>query len=221
MVISEEKKMKLRFFGHAMWGISTDKCNIIIDPFTDIGYPMPTDLTANIVISSHEHFDHNNFKLIIPPFKKINQIGKYQVEDVNVKLIEASHGKLDGKNLGDTYICLINIEGVSILHCGDLGEIPNSNVLNEIKDVDILLVPIGGKYTIDAEQAKELVERIKPKLVFPMHYRVECSKVDIIDTIDPFLVLYPNTKKIDSNIYEVDKDMLKKGELNIITLNYE
>ena len=213
--------IKLRNFGHAMWGISTENCNIIIDPFTDIGFPMPVDLTADIVISSHEHFDHNNFKLITSPFKKITQIGKYQVQDVKVKLVEASHGKLDGKNLGDTYMSLVYIDGVSILHCGDLGEIPSGNVLNEIRDVDILFVPIGGKYTIDAEKAKELIELINPKIVFPMHYRVECSKVEIIDTIDPFLALYPNTEMIDSNVFEINEDMLKKAERRILALKYE
>ena len=213
--------IKFRYFGHAMWGISTENCNIILDPFTDIGYPMPIDLKADIVISSHEHFDHNNFKLITPPFKKISQIGKYQVDDVKVKLIEASHGKLDGKNLGDTYICLVQIDGVSILHCGDLGEIPSDNVLKEIRDVDVLFVPVGGKYTIDAERAKELIELINPKVVFPMHYRVECSKVDIIDTIDPFLALYPNTEKINSNVFEISADALKNVERRILVLKHE
>jgi len=213
--------IKFRYFGHAMWGLSTEKCSIILDPFTDIGFPMPVDLKADIVISSHEHFDHNNFKLITPPFKKISQIGKYQVDDVKVKLIEASHGKLDGKNLGDTYMCLVYIGDVSMLHCGDLGEIPSDSILNEIRGIDVLFVPVGGKYTIDAERAKELIEIINPKIIFPMHYRVECSKVDIIDTIEPFLALYPNTEQINSNVFEIDVEKLKKAERRILVLKYE
>jgi len=193
----------------------------VIDPFTDIGFPMPKELTANIVVSSHEHFDHNNFKLLIPPFQKVSQIGSYQIKDVRIKLVEASHGRLNGKNLGDTYMCLINIAGMSILHCGDLGVVPDDSILNEVGVVDVLLVPVGGKYTIDATKAKELIELLTPKVIFPMHYRMECSKVDIIDTIEPFLELFPNTEKIDSDTFCVDEEMLKEGNVRIITMNYE
>jgi len=194
---------------------------MIIDPFTDIGYPMPKELTANIVISSHEHYDHNNFKLILPPFQKISQIGTYQLKDIRVKLIEASHGRLDGKNLGDTYVVLIHMNGLSILHCGDLGVVPDDNILNDIGVVDVLLVPVGGKYTIDATMAKEVIELLSPKVIFPMHYRTECSKLDIIDTIEPFLALFPQTEKVDSDFFSVDKEILNSGKTRIITMNYK
>jgi len=213
--------LKFKWFGHSMWEISTASVSIIVDPFTDIGYPMPKNLVANIVISSHEHYDHNNFKLITPPFQKISQIGAYQLKDIKVKLIEASHGRLESKNLGDTYLCLIHIDGVSILHCGDLGVVPNDSILSEIGVVDVLLVPVGGKYTIDAGMAKEVIELLSPKIIFPMHYKLKCSKIDIIDTIEPFKALFPSMEKIESDFFCVDNKMLESGEVRIITMNYE
>ena len=211
--------MKIKYFGHAMWEIATETTKIIVDPFVEIGYPMPENLTADIVIASHDHSDHNNFKLVIPPFQKITQIGTYTVKDAKVKMIESRHGVLEGRNLGDNFMSLITIDGITLLHCGDLGIIPEGETLNEIADVDILFIPIGGKFTINAQTAKELIELIEPKIVFPMHYRTEKSTVEI-DDFEPFETLYPTVEKIDSDTFLVTKDELS-SEMKIIKLNYE
>jgi len=213
--------LTLKWYGHSMWSIFTNDCHIVIDPFTDIGFDMPENLSADIVISSHDHFDHNNFKLILPNFQKITQIGTYQLQNCKVKLIETSHGKLNDKNLGDTFLSLICINNASILHCGDLGIIPSTQTIKEIGTVDILLVPVGGQYTIDAAKAKEFIEIIQPRYVFPMHYRTAKSKIDIIDTIEPFVELYPNIEEINSNSIDIDTEALNETEQRIVKLNYE
>ena len=212
--------INITWFGHAMWKVATEKVSIIFDPFNDIGYPMPKNLTSNIVISSHEHGDHSNFKLLIPPFKKISQIGTYHIDDIRIKLIEASHGQFNGKKFGDTFLSLLTLENMTILHCGDLGSIPSDVIINEIEDIDILFVPIGGHYTLDAQSAKQFIELVKPKIVFPMHYKTEVSKIDGIEGIEPFLELFPETEKIDSNTTTINKKSFKPKKPRYIILNY-
>ena len=202
-----------------MWKISTKKCEIIIDPFTDIGYPMISPLTADVAIASHDHYDHNNFKAIEGVVQKITQVGTYQIKGVKIKMIESSHGRLDGRKLGDNYMSLILVDGVSLLHCGDVGEIPDEIALPQITETDIIFIPVGGKYTLDAVKAKQLIELINPKIVFPMHYRMKGSKVDI-DSIDEFTKLFPNIETLDSDTFEVNKSNLPKFQ-RIIKMNYE
>ncbi|MCL2063740.1 MAG: MBL fold metallo-hydrolase [Candidatus Cloacimonetes bacterium] len=213
--------LTLKWYGHAMWSLITENFHIILDPYANIGYEMPKELTADIVISSHEHFDHNNFKLILPNFQKISQIGTYQLTHCKVKMIEASHGRVNEKNLGDTYLIHITFDGVTLLHCGDLGVVLNEDLLKEIGEVDILFIPVGGHFTINAEKAKEVIELLTPKFVFPMHYKTEKSTIDFIETIEPFAELYPNMEKINSNIFEISKEDLNKETQRILQLNYE
>ena len=210
----------IKWFGHAMWQITTDKLSIILDPFSDIGYPVPKDLTPDIVISSHEHFDHSNFKMFTSPYKKITQIGTYHLDEIKVKLIEVSHGKLENKNLGDTYMIIIYLNNHTIVHCGDIGAIPNKDTLDYLKDADILFVPVGGHYTIDAATAKELIELTTPKVVFPMHYKTEVSKIDGIAGIEPFLALFPETEIVNSDQITIDTTKLKKNKTRLITLDF-
>lgn len=213
--------VKLKWFGHSMWSVEKDEKKIIIDPFTDIGYPMPKNLTADIVISSHDHYDHNNFKLIIPPFQKITQIGTYQIQDIKVKLIEASHGRYNGKNLGDIYMILIIIDGLSVLHCGDLGTIPNEEVMAELDDIDILLIPIGGNYTINAEKALKFIDLCNAKYVFPMHYKTDKSTVEV-ETIDRFRSLVGKLEEINSDTFEIDPDEVRNSDnRRFFKLKYE
>ena len=213
--------LNITWFGHAMWKVATDKVSIVFDPYNDIGYPMPKNLTADIVISSHEHGDHSNFKLLTGSFKKISQIGTYHLENMRIKLIEASHGQLNGKKLGDTFLSLLTLENMTFLHCGDLGSIPGDDIIYEIEGIDILFVPVGGHYTIDAITAKEFIELVKPKIVFPMHYKTEVSKIDGIAGIEPFIELFPETERIDSNSINITKNSFKPKKQRYILLNYE
>jgi len=206
----------IKWFGHSMWRISTDTCTIIIDPFNDIGFPMPQNLTADIVISSHEHQDHNNFKLITAPFQKVTQIGTYSVKGVTIKMIESHHSK---RNLNDNFMSLIMIDGMSLLHCGDLGVIPDPEKLGAITDIDILFVPIGGGYTIDATEAKQLIELVHPKIVFPMHYRMDRSTVNIAG-FEPFEKLFTDIEYLDKDTVSIAKGDLP-DKMRIIKMKYE
>ena len=221
-LFTEDKKMIIiKYFGHSMWSINTNSCNIIIDPYTDIGYNLNQELIADVVISSHDHFDHNNFKLITPPFQKVTQIGRYQIKDSKIQLIEASHGKIEEKSIGDTFLIHVEVEGVTMLHCGDLGEVPDDALLKKIGEVDILFIPVGGYYTIDANLAKEVIDLISPKIVFPMHYKTDVCKVEHIAPIDAFHALYPEMEISTTTVFLTKKEYLKEEEQRIIKLQYE
>jgi len=213
--------INIQWYGHSMWKVSTEKVSMVFDPFGDIGYPMPKDIITNIVISSHEHPNHSNFKLFpIQNYKKITQMGTYHLEDIKIKLIEVSHGQYNGKKLGDSFISIVKLDGISIIHCGDIGVIPNFDVMKEISDADILFIPIGGNLTINAELAKIIIDHIKPKIVFPMHYKTEVLKINNIEGVEPFLSLYPETEVVKSDNVNISKENFNSKKIRIFKLDY-
>ena len=212
--------LKITWFGHSMWLIENELVKIVLDPFTDIGYQLPKDLNPDIVIASHDHSDHNNFKMFMKfdnnnrqvqgAFQKISQVGTYKTKGTMIKLIEASHGIVNGKKLGDIYLILIVVDGITILHCSDLGVVPKDDFINDLGQIDILMVPIGGYYTLDASQAKELILQLNPKIVFPMHYHTNNCTIENLEGIEPFLKLFPKVEKNSSNCWLVEGNNLPK-----------
>jgi len=181
--------MEIYWHGQACFEIrtlSTDsktKTRIIIDPYNNsIGLKLPS-LKADLVLVTHDHEDHNNFKAIKDNPFVIQNPGEYEIKDVFVKGLVASHGKDRGK----TNIYVVGTEDIALCHLGDLGQKElTSEQLEQIGDVDILMIPVGGKYTIDAELAQKVTNQIEPKIVIPMHYKIKGLKIDI-QGVDEFL----------------------------------
>ncbi len=212
--------IKITWFGHSMWKYETAEITIVVDPFTDIGYPLPKNLKADLAISTHNHFDHNNFKLIRGKFKKIIDEGHYKYKDITVDAIQVWHDKNHGLDRGKNHLIKINMDNLNLLHCGDLGHIPDNYVIEKLGKIDLLFVPIGGVYTIDAKEAKKLTDILQPSIVFPMHYKTPVLDFQI-DTPDKFLSLFDSEKikYIDSNTVSVEKNNLP--EFNIYMMNYD
>lgn len=174
--------MKIEYLGHSCFRISSnDGVIIITDPYTGVGYSMPVDLRADVVTVSHGHFDHNYTDALQGRYVLISETGTYIQNGVTVTGILSDHDPHGGTLRGKNVIYKITVDGVTVCHLGDLGEACNEDLLAKIGKVDILLVPVGGKYTIDASQAKEYVERICPKIAIPMHYRPQAGTIDITD----------------------------------------
>ncbi|MCL1827026.1 MAG: MBL fold metallo-hydrolase [Candidatus Cloacimonetes bacterium] len=213
--------LNIKWYGHSMWEVTIDKKKILYDPFGDIGYPLPSIEAVDIVISSHEHANHSNFKSLQKlVFKKINQIGTYYVDNVTVRLIEVSHGRFEGKKLGDTFISVMTVAGLSIVHCGDIGVMPTESVLFDIATPDVLFIPVGGSYTIDAAVAGEIIKVVKPKNVFPMHYKTDVLTIENIEGIAPFLKLFPKTKIIEADNVTLTKKDFNTEKTQIFKLDY-
>ena len=203
--------MRIEWLGHASFLIETNGKKIITDPYQPgsydgaVGYK-PISIMPDIVTISHEHADHNWRE----GFKQENTVildkpGQYTIEGINIEAIPSFHDDQQGALRGENLIFSFYSEGIRLMHLGDLGthriEMPKRF------DVDILLVPVGGIYTIDAGQAKALVEQLNPSIVVPMHFKT--PKLGFgIDRVDNFTRLFDNVEVSTSSAFEVFKETL-------------
>lgn len=202
--------LRIKWFGHSMWLIESDQARIVCDPFDNIGYPMPNNLEADIVTSSHCHHDHNNFSLIKGDYTKITETGHYNYRNIDIQGFETYHDQEYGSKRGKNTIFRFDIDQKVILHCGDLGHVPEPAFFNKLGNIDMLMIPVGGVYTINANQAKQIIELIKPKVVLPMHYKTSLLNFNL-DKLDSIKNLYPELIELSSD--EMDFSELKNDKL--------
>ena len=188
--------MKIEYLGHSCFKLTESKnISIVCDPFSaEIGYKMPK-VAADIVTVSHHHFDHDFTDGVVNDPVIIDKAGNFNFGGLEISSIESFHDDAKGKKRGRNLIFKFKMDGVTVCHLGDLGENYSADLIEKISPVDVLLVPVGGNYTIDAQTAKKYVEWIKPHIVIPMHYSTKDSKIDIAK-VDEFLNLF------DGNISE-------------------
>jgi L-ascorbate metabolism protein UlaG (beta-lactamase superfamily) len=200
-----------------MWQIKDENHTIIIDPFDNIGYPLPKNLTADLVLSTHSHHDHNNFSLINGNFLKIDKPGSYDLDNIKIEGFESFHDNKNGTIRGKNTIFKIHIGNRIILHCGDIGMLPDDRFLNNLGKIDILMIPIGGIYTINGSQAKTLADKIKAASILPMHYLTEKLNFNL-DKIDHFIDLYQNIVRLNSDEFDFDSITLDKTQVFIFKI---
>jgi L-ascorbate metabolism protein UlaG (beta-lactamase superfamily) len=167
--------MEIKYLGHSSFLIKTKTAKIVTDPFDAdlVGLKFPKT-EADIVTVSHPHKDHNQIKNIsevngVAPLI-ISMPGEFEKMSVRIFGFQSFHDKVQGAKQGENILYKIETEKISILHCGDLGVVPEESFLESIGEVDILMVPVGGFYTIDSDEAVQLVKKIEPAIVIPMHY---------------------------------------------------
>lgn len=170
--------------------------NIIIDPFDEtIGLRVPK-LEADILLITHSHHDHNNVKAVLGSPVLISGPGEYEIKEVFVQGISAFHDSSSGKERGQNTIYTIEAEGIRLCHLGDFGQKElTSEQIEKIGEVNILMVPIGGIYTISAKEAARIMSQIEPSIIIPMHYQIPKLKLKL-DELDKFLKIM-GIKKIE------------------------
>ncbi len=208
--------MEIKYLGHASFLIKTKTAKIVTDPYDPemVGLRFPKT-EADIVTVSHQHKDHNQVKNVIgindaPPLV-VDMAGEFEKMGVRVFGFQSFHDKTKGSERGENILYKFEAEGISVLHCGDLGVIPEESFLESIGEVDILMVPVGGFYTIDAEEAVQLVRKIEPSIVIPMHYnhsRLNQKNFGQLTGVSEF------TKKFGiENLTPIPKLIYKKEEM--------
>ncbi len=203
--------VRIRWFGHSMWKIATGKVSIITDPFSDIGYPMPDGETADIVLSSHGHHDHNNFDLIQGSYKRIDTEGKYLEHGIHIEMIPVWHDEEQGCKRGKNLLMKFSIGDTVFLHCGDLGHTLGDEVLKQLGKIDVMFIPVGGTFTVDAKEAHRVVKSIAPAVVFPMHYRTKALRFPL-GSADEYLALVDEYRVIESNEVLLTEDDLSRKQ---------
>ena len=210
--------IKIKWFGHDMWKISNENISVITDPFTDIGYKLPQNETADVVLSSHDHFDHNNIQLIKGKPIVINTKGKHNVKGIPIENFETWHDENSGADRGKNLLMKFTISDKTFLHCGDLGHMLSNEMIKKIGKIDVLFIPIGGFYTINAETAHMIVKKISPNIVFPMHYKTTVLDFPI-EPKEAYTKLIKTFRKVDSNVLSLSKKDFENKQT--IIMNYE
>ncbi len=213
--------MKIKWLGHSCFKIvSANGIRVLTDPFDDnVGYRLPS-VEADIVTISHNHFDHNFVDCVKGNFEVINKIGNFNVKDIPISGIKTYHDEEMGAKKGENIVYVFNIDNMRICHLGDLGHILTKEQVNMIGKIDILLIPVGGVYTIDAEKAVETVRTLKPSVVIPMHYKTKALKFEL-ESADKFLNKIGNFEKLDSKVIEIKKENLEPDKTKVYVLKYE
>lgn len=164
--------MEITWLGQACFKIKGKNASVVVDPFDPdfTGLKLPKNLDADVVLISHSHKDHSFAQGVLGNPLVISGPGEYEIKRVAITGVSVFHDINLGSERGKNTVYNLNIDGVSIVHLGDLGHVLTEDQVQEIGQCDILLVPVGGVYTIDAKTAVEVVSQLEPKIVIPMHY---------------------------------------------------
>jgi L-ascorbate metabolism protein UlaG (beta-lactamase superfamily) len=179
---------------------------VVMDPIpSNIGYLPPADLHADAVTVSHEHPDHNNVALVrgkprilrgLTPDKKGWIKIDEKVKDISIRSVGVYHDDKKGAEIGLDTVFVFEVGGVRIAHLGDLGHTLTDQEISDIGSVDVVLVPVGGMWTLDAHKATQVIDQIRPRLVtIPMHYRTDVLTIKELATVDGFLAGRSNVRR--------------------------
>lgn len=167
--------MILRYFGHSFFTLTDEQgCVVATDPYgVFFNYPKRR-IPADICTVSHHHHDHDGLSCLTGEPLVIDRPGLHRTESgIRFNGISVAHDHHQGEHRGDNLFFIIEMDGLRIAHAGDLGHVPTAAQVKEIGRLDVLLLPVGGYYTIDASEALQTMQLLRPRLTIPMHYRTE------------------------------------------------
>ncbi len=205
--------MKIKYYGHAAFLITSSRgLKIIMDPYESgayggqLAYGKIND-QADIAMTSHDHADHNDTQSLPGSPQIVKGSGTQSVKGLSIKGIATYHDPSKGSERGGNTIFTFTVDGMKVCHLGDLGHVLSEKEIAEIGPVDILLVPVGGHFTIDAREATKVGEQIKPKVLIPMHFKTEKCGFPIAP-VDDFLKGKADIKRPKSSEASFDQASL-------------
>jgi L-ascorbate metabolism protein UlaG (beta-lactamase superfamily) len=190
--------MEITYLGHSSFKLKGNTGTVVTDPFDDyIGFNYPS-VSADIITISHDHKDHNNVKAVKGTARRdkpfvVDHAGEYEVQGISVFGVKTAHDDNGGVERGDNTVFSILIDNVKVCHLGDLGHQLTQEQLSEIGNVDVLICPVGGIFTIDPKMAIKTIQALEPSYVIPMHYKTDKHHQDVfgeLSTLEEFLKEY-------------------------------
>jgi L-ascorbate metabolism protein UlaG (beta-lactamase superfamily) len=212
--------MKIKWLGHACFLLTSDDGKrVLTDPYKPgafgLDYDPPAE-TADVVTVSHGHEDHNNVAAVKGNPQVVSGAGVHKAKGVEFKGVPTSHDEASGAQRGSNTVYCFSLDGVRICHLGDLGHKLSDKTIAEIGAVDVLFVPVGGNFTIDARGANGVVDSLRPKIAIPMHFQNErCPKFPVA-TVEGFQKLRQRVRALKENEIEVRKDTLPSETETVI-----
>jgi len=214
--------MKIAWYGQSCFRFiikvnGGEKITLFIDPFEkEIGLTPPRG-SADIVIVSHNHFDHNNVKALGGNPFVIDGPGEYDVKKVYIKGIYSFHDDKKGEERGINTISIVEAEDLKVCHLGDLGQKElTDNQLEKIGEVDVLMIPVGGNFTINGSEAVKIINQIEPRVVIPMHYKISGNTAKL-DGVDKFLQEIGAEKETVEELTLIKKDLTEE-EMKVVIM---
>lgn len=203
--------MRIEWIGHACFKLTAqDGTTVITDPYDEsVGIDM-IELKADLITMSHEHHDHNETSMIVgdPVIARGPQLAS--VGSVTARAVNSWHDDAQGKLRGFNTVRIFNMDGLKIVHMGDQGCMPSEDVLEAIEDADVMMIPVGGTYTVDAAGAKAIIERAKPRCVIPMHVKTAHCPYPIAK-VDAFLAVMGAQGAVPVAKLDITKDTVPQG----------
>ena len=203
--------MDITYLGHSSFKIKTKTATVITDPFDPkmVGFKYP-GIDGDIVTVSHDHGDHNAVEKVNGVKKVVSGPGEYEISGVSIIGLQSFHDSSKGEERGKNTIYVIEAEGLRIAHLGDLGHTISDKLIDKMGSIDVLMVPVGGFYTIGPKEATEICSKIDPYFIIPMHYKAEginLSQFERLESKEAFL------KDIGLVVEVMQKFSLKKTDI--------
>lgn len=203
--------MEISYLGHSSFKIKTKTATVITDPFDPSAVGLKySGVEGDIVTVSHPHHDHNAIDRVAGVKKVFDGPGEYEVMGVSIIGYPSFHDTKQGEERGKNTIFVIEAEGLRIAHLGDLGHTLSDDLVNEMGGVDVLMVPVGGKFTLGAKEAAEIVGKVDPYFTIPMHYAVPGLNPQTFAGLEP---VEPFLKEIGRAVENLPKLALKREDI--------
>ena len=203
--------MKLEWIGHACFKLTAqDGTTVITDPYDEsVGIDM-VPLHADLITMSHEHHDHNETSMIVGRPVIAHGMQEAQAGSVTAKAAASYHDDAEGEKRGPNAIRIFEIDGLKVVHMGDQGCMPDDAALEAIKNADVMMIPVGGTYTVDAQGAKAIIDHAKPRCVIPMHVKTKRCPYPI-ERVQAFLALMGAEDAEATDVLDVTRDTVPRG----------
>lgn len=204
--------MEIKYLGHSSFFIKTKNSRIVTDPFypDDLGLSFPK-VEADIVTISHKHKDHSNFDAVKGSPLLLDWPGEFEKQQVRIIGYSSFHDNKSGEERGENVMYKFDDGEITVLHCGDLGHQISSSLIDDIGSVDVLILPVGGGFTIGPSEAVKIVNSIEPAFVIPMHYQKEGLNQEIFSSLLPVEAFLKEMGSED--VEHIDKLVIKRDQL--------
>ncbi len=219
------QEVTFQWFGQGCFlMVTSQNTKIIVDPMQIAGYKIPSDIKADVVTVSHEHGDHNKVDAVsgspIVLRGLSGEVSDQKIKDVRIFTVDSFHDDTQGSQRGKNAIFVYEFDGIRVAHLGDLGHVLTEAQVQKIGDIDILMIPVGGTYTIFGESADQVVMQLKPRMiVFPMHFKTDQAQF-LPYSGEDYIQGKANTEKLTGNSFSFDPKS-PPSSLRYIVLNYK